>query len=68
MPVSATHIERAHRLRLFKTVLDLKENSSPLTLILDSLEQSAQPLIQEFMRAAKVVGENTASQVNTTLT
>ncbi|KAK4137626.1 hypothetical protein BT67DRAFT_453887 [Trichocladium antarcticum] len=55
MSISALSIDRNHKRRLLQNILNQKDNASPLTLILDSLEQSAQPLVQEFMRAAKVV-------------
>ncbi|KAI9742069.1 MAG: hypothetical protein M1834_000459 [Cirrosporium novae-zelandiae] len=41
---------RTHNLLLFSNLLDLRDNSSPFTLILDSLEQSGKPLVGEFFR------------------
>ncbi|KAL2191311.1 hypothetical protein L209DRAFT_747822 [Thermothelomyces heterothallicus CBS 203.75] len=46
--------KRAHSLLLFEKLLNLRDSASPLTLILDSLEQSAEPLTNEFMRRAKL--------------
>ena len=54
MAPSAQAHKRAHSLLLFEKLLNLRDSASPLTLILDSLEQSAQPLVNEFMRRAKV--------------
>jgi elongator complex protein 5 len=54
MAPSAQAHKRAHSLLLFEKLLNLRDSASPLNLILDSLEQSAQPLLQEFMRRAKV--------------
>ena len=56
MGVQHQAVKRAHNLLLFKNLLESKDNASPLTLVLDSLEQSAQPLTHEFMRLAKTVG------------
>ncbi len=54
MAPSAQAHKRAHSLLLFEKLLNLRDTASPLTLILDTLEQSAQPLTNEFMRRAKV--------------
>ncbi|KXX81331.1 Elongator complex protein 5 [Madurella mycetomatis] len=51
-PSAQTH-QRTHSLLLFQKLLSLRDNASPLTLILDSLEQSAGPLVREFMNSAK---------------
>lgn len=61
MSISALSIDRNHKRRLLQNVINQKDNASPLTLIVDSLEQSAQPLVQEFMRAAKVVSQDSYS-------
>ncbi|KAK4156478.1 Elongator complex protein 5 [Chaetomidium leptoderma] len=53
MAPSAQAHKRAHSLLLLEKLLNLRDSASPLTLILDTLEQSAQPLTQEFMRRAK---------------
>ncbi|KAK3297523.1 Elongator complex protein 5 [Chaetomium fimeti] len=54
MAPSAQAHKRAHSLLLFEKLLNLRDSASPLTLILDSLEQSAEPLLHEFMRRAKL--------------
>jgi elongator complex protein 5 len=54
MAPSAQAHKRAHSLLLFEKLLNLRDSASPLTLILDTLEQSAEPLLHEFMRRAKV--------------
>ncbi|KAK4250378.1 Elongator complex protein 5 [Corynascus novoguineensis] len=54
MAPSAQAYKRAHSLLLFEKLLNLRDSASPLTLILDSLEQSAETLTNEFMRRAKL--------------
>jgi elongator complex protein 5 len=54
MAPSAQAHKRAHSLLLFEKLLNLRDSASPLTLVLDTLEQSAQPLMQEFARRARV--------------
>ncbi|GAB1314352.1 hypothetical protein MFIFM68171_04562 [Madurella fahalii] len=54
MAPSAQAHQRAHSLLLFQKLLSLRDSASPLTLIFDSLEQSAEPLVQEFMNSAKM--------------
>ncbi|KAK3905425.1 Elongator complex protein 5 [Staphylotrichum tortipilum] len=54
MAPSAQAHKRAHSLLLFEKLLNLRDTASPLTLVLDTLEQSAEPLTHEFMRRAKV--------------
>ncbi|KAL2135573.1 hypothetical protein VTI74DRAFT_8052 [Chaetomium olivicolor] len=54
MAPSAQAHKRAHSLLLFEKLLSLRYSASPLTLILDTLEQSGEPLMQEFMRRAKL--------------
>jgi len=54
MAPSAQAHKRAHSLLLFEKLLNLRDTASPLTLILDTLEQGAEPLTREFMRRAKV--------------
>jgi elongator complex protein 5 len=58
MAPSAQAHKRAHSLLLFEKLLNLRDSASPLTLILDTLEQSAEPLLHEFMRRAKVSSIN----------
>jgi len=54
MPAIESSHGRTQRLLLVNKLLDSRDNASPFTLILDSLEQSAQPLIGEYIRRAKV--------------
>ncbi|KAL2266554.1 hypothetical protein VTJ83DRAFT_5906 [Remersonia thermophila] len=53
MAPSAQAHKRAHSLLLFDKLLSLRDRASPLTILLDTLEQSARPLAHEFMRRAK---------------
>ncbi|QSS63227.1 killer toxin sensitivity protein (Iki1), partial [Histoplasma capsulatum] len=52
-PTSASH-RRTHNLLLISKLLSLRDSTSPLTLLLDSLEQPATPLIKEYIRRAKL--------------
>ncbi|KAK0665556.1 Elongator complex protein 5 [Cercophora samala] len=52
-PSAASH-HRSHSLLLLQKLLNLRDKASPLTLILDTLEQPAQPLLNEFMTRAKI--------------
>ncbi|KAJ5092394.1 Histone acetylation protein 2 [Penicillium alfredii] len=52
-PVTLSH-RRTHNLLLISKLLSLRDSASPLTLLLDSLEQPATPLIQEYLRRAKL--------------
>ncbi|KAJ4389371.1 hypothetical protein N0V93_006838 [Gnomoniopsis smithogilvyi] len=54
MAPSAQAHRRSHSLLLFQKLLNLRDSASPLTLVLDTLEQSASPLIQEFITRAKI--------------
>ena len=45
---------RTHSLLLISKLLNQRENASPFTLLLDSLEQSASPLLQEYITRAKI--------------
>ena len=45
---------RLHHLLLLQKHLTLREGVSPFTLVLDSVEQSAKPLIQRYIHNAKV--------------
>ncbi|KAL7625123.1 hypothetical protein AAE478_004337 [Parahypoxylon ruwenzoriense] len=54
MPSSAQSHARSHALLLLQKLLNLRDSASPLTLVLDTLEQSAWPLIREFLSRAKV--------------
>lgn len=54
MAPSAQAHHRSHSLLLLQKLLNLRDTASPLTFILDTLEQSAAPLVQEFIIRAKV--------------
>ncbi|MCJ1433731.1 hypothetical protein MMC27_003095 [Xylographa pallens] len=54
MPPPASHHHRTHSLLLIQRLLSLPPAASPFTLILDSLEQSGKPLIQEYIWRANV--------------
>ncbi|KUI52833.1 Elongator complex protein 5 [Cytospora mali] len=54
MAPSAQAHKRSHSLLLFQKLLNLRDSASPLTLVLDTLEQSATPLIDEFITRAKI--------------
>ena len=45
---------RVHNLLLIQKLLSLRDSSSPFTLVLDSVEQSAKPLVRRFIQNAKV--------------
>ncbi|KAG6261389.1 hypothetical protein E4U49_003968 [Claviceps purpurea] len=45
---------RSHSLLLLQKLLNLRDAASPLTLIIDSLEQPAQPVLEEFVTRAKI--------------
>ncbi|KAH6686195.1 histone acetylation protein 2 [Plectosphaerella plurivora] len=52
-PTNQTH-SRSHSLLLLQRLLNLRDGSSPLTLLLDTLEQSASPVLREYTARAKV--------------
>ncbi|KAA8630433.1 hypothetical protein SMACR_06627 [Sordaria macrospora] len=52
-PSAQTH-HRSHSLLLFQKLLNLRDSASPLTLILDTLEQGVGPLVQEFISRGKL--------------
>ncbi|KAI1853607.1 hypothetical protein JX265_004061 [Neoarthrinium moseri] len=54
MPPSAQAHSRSHALLLLQKLLNLRDSASPLTLVLDTLEQSGRPVIREFIARAKV--------------
>lgn len=54
MAPSAQAHRRSHSLLLFQKLLNLRDSASPLTLVLDMLEQSGRPVIDEFITRAKV--------------
>ncbi|KAK1055729.1 hypothetical protein LTR74_015440 [Friedmanniomyces endolithicus] len=54
MPPTTLQHRRTHNLLLINKLLSQRDATSPFTLVLDSLEQSARPLISEYMRRAKL--------------
>ncbi|ORY71165.1 Elongator complex protein 5 [Pseudomassariella vexata] len=52
-PPAQSH-SRSHALLLLQKLLNLRDSASPLTLVLDTLEQSARPVIRDFITRAKV--------------
>ncbi|ETS77157.1 hypothetical protein PFICI_11031 [Pestalotiopsis fici W106-1] len=54
MPLPGQSHARSHALLLFQKLLNLRDSASPLTLVLDTLEQSGRPVLQEFIARAKV--------------
>jgi elongator complex protein 5 len=52
-PINLSH-RRTHNLLLISKLLNLRDTASPFTLLLDSLEQPATPLLKEYIRRAKV--------------
>ncbi|KAH7165820.1 Elongator complex protein 5 [Dactylonectria macrodidyma] len=52
-PTSSAHT-RSHSILLLQKLLNLRDGASPLTLVIDSLEQPAQPVLSEFVSRAKV--------------
>ncbi|TPX10883.1 uncharacterized protein E0L32_008089 [Thyridium curvatum] len=54
MAPSAQAHGRSHSLLLGQKLLNLRDSASPLTLILDTLEQGAGPLVREFATRAKI--------------
>lgn len=54
MAPSAQEHARQRQQLLFQKLLNQREGASPLTLVLDSLEQPAGPIISEFAVRAKV--------------
>ncbi|KAF2491771.1 hypothetical protein BU16DRAFT_128061 [Lophium mytilinum] len=45
---------RSHNLLLISKLLNQRDASSPFTLVIDSLEQSAKPFVKEYVRRAKL--------------
>ncbi|CAM1508075.1 Fc.00g049230.m01.CDS01 [Cosmosporella sp. VM-42] len=52
-PLSAAHT-RSHSLLLLQKLLNLRDGASPLTLVIDTLEQPAQPILAEFITRSKI--------------
>ncbi|KAK0754838.1 Elongator complex protein 5 [Schizothecium vesticola] len=53
MAPSAQAHQRSHSMLLLQKLLNLRDSASPLTLIIDSLEQTARPVLNEFITRAK---------------
>lgn len=53
-PTSNVHA-RSHSLLLLQKLLNLRDGASPLTLVIDNLEQPARPVLSEFVSRAKVL-------------
>ncbi|KAL4999108.1 Elongator complex protein 5 [Aspergillus recurvatus] len=54
MAASKLSHRQTHNLLLVSKLLSLRDTASPLTLLLDSLEQPATPLIKEYIRRARL--------------
>jgi len=54
MPPTSLQHRRTHNILLISKLLNLRDNASPFTLVLDSLEQSGKTLVREFASRAKV--------------
>ncbi|KAL2871347.1 Elongator subunit IKI1 [Aspergillus lucknowensis] len=52
-PSNLSH-RQTHNLLLISKLLSLRDTASPLTLLLDSLEQPATPLVKEYIRRARL--------------
>ncbi|KAK5993680.1 Protein transport protein sec22 [Cladobotryum mycophilum] len=52
-PTTNTH-KRSHSLLLLQKLLNLRDAASPLTLLLDTLEQTARPVVSELTTRAKI--------------
>ncbi|KAF1810995.1 putative killer toxin sensitivity protein [Eremomyces bilateralis CBS 781.70] len=53
MPISQLSHRRTHNLLLISRLFSCRDNVSPFTLLLDSLEQSAAPVAEEMIARAK---------------
>lgn len=45
---------RTHNLLLISKLLNQRDHASPFTLVLDTLEQSANPVIREYLRRSRL--------------
>jgi elongator complex protein 5 len=52
-PSAKTH-HRSHSILLLQKLLNQRDGANPLTLVLDTLEQGAKPLLREYMNRARV--------------
>jgi hypothetical protein len=57
---------RTHNLLLISKLLSQRDSASPFTLVQDTLEQPAKPLVREYVRRANVSGLGVSS-ITTTL-
>jgi elongator complex protein 5 len=53
-PSNPSHHRRTHNILLISKLLNQRDHASPLTLVFDSLEQAARPLLREYLRRAKL--------------
>ncbi|KAI5461516.1 transporter sec22 [Mariannaea sp. PMI_226] len=51
---NSAHHTRSHSILLLQKLLNLRDGASPLTLVIDSLEQPAHPVLSEFVSRAKI--------------
>ncbi len=54
MSVQQLQHRRTHNLLLISKLLNGRDNASPFTLVVDSLEQSGRPLVREIIKRARV--------------
>lgn len=54
IPMAPLSVRRTHNLLLISKLLNPRDAASPLTLVLDSLQQPAAPLLREYIRRAQV--------------
>jgi elongator complex protein 5 len=59
---------RTHNLLLISKLLNQRDHASPFTLIFDSLEQPARPLLREYLRRAKLAKSSSIFLAFETLT
>lgn len=59
---------RTHNLLLISRLLSLRDAASPFTLVLDSLSQSARPLLREYIQRAQKVSSRSSSESAQTTT
>jgi elongator complex protein 5 len=52
-PAGLSH-RRTHNLLLISKLLNQRDHASPFTLVLDTLEQPAQPLLREYLRRSRL--------------
>jgi len=45
---------RTHNLLLISKLLNQRDHASPFTLVLDTLEQSSNPLVREYLRRSRL--------------